>query len=94
MTLTDFRPQLHGFDFDNRWDLDDNYRNFVRKQIGDAVPLAVEVVVTNPAIGAALLGALGASQFGGGGAAALPARMVRADGSLGSGQAAADRTLI
>ena len=61
MTLTDFRPQLHGFDFDNRWNLDDNYRNFVRKQIDDAVPLAVEVVVTNPAIGAALLGALGAA---------------------------------
>lgn len=61
MGVTNFRPQLHGFDFDNHWDLDDNHRSFIRKQISDAVPLAVEIIVTNPAIGAALLGALGAA---------------------------------
>jgi hypothetical protein len=61
MGITNFRPQLHGFDFDNHWDLDDNHRAFIRKQISDAVPLAIEVIVTNPAIGAALLGALGAA---------------------------------
>lgn len=53
---TAFRPQLHGFDFHNLWDLDENYANFVRSIVEDSVPLAVKAVVTDPAILAALLG--------------------------------------
>jgi hypothetical protein len=58
---TDFRPQLHGFDFHNDWDTDDNYRNFVRKTVKDAVPLVTKAVITNPGIGVALVSALGAA---------------------------------
>ncbi len=53
---TDFRPQLHGFDFANSWDLDQNYANFVRGIIENSLPLAVKAVVTDPAILAELLG--------------------------------------
>src|SRR5271170_5867345 len=53
---TDFRPQLHGFDFANSWDLDQNYANFVRSIIENSLPLAVKAVVTDPAILAELLG--------------------------------------
>ena len=58
---TDFRPQLHGFDFNNHWDTDDNYRSFIKEKLLDAVPIVVKIIVTNPLFGGALLGALGAA---------------------------------
>ena len=61
MGVTSFRPQLHGFDFNNCWDLDQNHKDVIRRQIRDAVPIAVQIIVTNPGIGAALVGALGAA---------------------------------
>jgi hypothetical protein len=56
---TDFRPQLHGFDFKNSWDTDDNYRSFIRQKVQDAVPIIAKAIATNPGIGAALASALG-----------------------------------
>jgi hypothetical protein len=57
---TDFRPQIHGFDFNNRWDTDDNYRNFIKDKLKDAAPIIVKIIVSNPAIGGPLLAAMGA----------------------------------
>jgi len=56
---TTFRPQLHGFDFDNDWDVDDNYRNFVRSEIANALPIAITAITANPILGPALFSILG-----------------------------------
>jgi hypothetical protein len=58
---TIFRPQLHGFDFNNTWDVDDNYRNFIKAKVNDALPIAAKAIATNPVLGPTLLGMLGSA---------------------------------
>src|SRR5450432_77171 len=62
---SDFRPQIHGFDFNNHWDADDNYRQFIKEKLLDAAPIIVEIIVTNPLFGGTILGALGAGYAAG-----------------------------
>jgi len=55
---TDFRPQIHGFDFNNHWDVDDNYRSFIREKVRNVLPIIARVVATNPAFGGMFAGGL------------------------------------
>jgi len=55
---TDFRPQIHGFDFNNHWDTDDNYRSFIRDKVKNVLPIIARIVATNPAFGGVFAGGL------------------------------------